>query len=737
MYKKYYLIFLVGALLFSSCNKNTNSSNMSSNGSNTSSQTPGSSEEPPYENNQPISIDNNLEYAIEIEDGLISLTAYTACESGIHTLYYCFNKDKGLDENNAYKFIYDFPSMSSSYYAYNGADYVLEGNSPISAAYSYDSETNLYITEFAITCDLTTNDLLDHFSFYPEFFGGGILMNFTKTWVYMRNNYPQTWFSLNEKGDIYFDKSFETLEISDWTRPSLKNKEGSHLAFSCSETTIEGARVSAICAERMGATAFDLHIEGFNSSGLLNIQNIERITKAVRIPVLAIFYDGGQSQQTRLNGLKIAVQGGAAAVDLQGFMYWEGSTLNTQTAANISYWEGQGFDMSFTSAHPVETILDIDAINNQKAYIQDIHNMGAEVLLSSHNKAVYTKEQAIAYAKFIESRDVDVIKLVGYGYNTEDIEACIEANKAMDQEVSCKFTFHLQTDEHMQITRLVCPLYYGAFIAFCYYNMTHLNMMVELSKGNIPSKNTSLEDVITYMQGHTTHSELASVIATYRSCPAPSPYVVHAYGQSSEMSYKWDCGNGYSHIALREETSSNSFNIRAYAYKKNHKATTFSYSCSISGKFYPYVSSSRNPKVGIMLGSEDSMLAFVYETNTKTIDLMHNETVFGYDDPKSDRLYTMNKFVSPTYTTSVDDLGKINMGIYADENYLKLYFSEGDNDLSLVTTINMSDVESCIGGEGNVGSVLELYLGSASANKTNYLHFDNIVFSKDVNILEI
>ena len=413
-----------------------------------------------------------------------------------------------------------------------------------------------------------------------------------------------------------------------------------------------------------------------------------------------------------------------------------GSTLNTQTPENISYWEGQGFDMSFVSAHPVETILDITGINQQKAYIQEIHDMGAEVLLSSHNQAVYTKKQAIAYAKFIEARGVDVIKLVGYGNNTEDLEACIEANKAMDQEVSCKFTFHLQSNEYMKLTRLVCPLYYGAFIAFCYYNMTHLNMMVDLSKGNIPSKNASIEEVITYMQEHTTHSELASVVASYRMCPEPSSYVVHAYGASSEMSQKWDCGDGYAHIALREETSSNSFNIRAYAYQKKHKGTKFSYSCSIKGLFYPYVSSSRIPKVGIMLGNEESMLAFVYQTNTKTVDLMHNETTFGYDNPKSDRLYTMNKVTSPTYTTSVDTLGKINMGIYVDENSLKLYFSEGDNAMTLLATINMSDVESCIGGEGNVGSVLEIYLGSASANKTNYLHFDNIVYSKDTNIFE-
>ena len=730
MDKKSYLVFLVGILAFSSCNKTTFSSN--TNGSDNTS----SGEPTTTETNQPFFISDDLAYSISIEDNCVSLSAHTTAEEGIHTIYYSFNKNKGLDENNVFKYVFNSSSGNVTFSKFDGANYIGGGQSPVIVSSYYDDEDEICITDFDIIGEFNKEDLIDNFAFYPQFYDGDVTINYTATWEYMRDNYPQTWFSLDEDDDIYYDESFETLEIEDWVRPSFKNKEGSHLAFSCSETTIEGARVSAICAERQGATAFDLHIEGFNSRGLLTAENIARITKAVRIPVLAIFYDGGQTQQTRLNGLKIAVEGGAAAVDLQGFMYWTGSTLNTQTPENISYWESQGFDMSFVSAHPVETILDIDGINQQKAYIQEIHEMGAEVLLSSHNQAVYTKEQAIAYAKFIEARGVDVIKLVGYGNNIEDLEACIEANKVMDQEVSCKFTFHLQSNEYMRLTRLVCPLYYGAFIAFCYYNMTHLNMMVELSKGNVPSKNASIEEVITYMQAHTTHSELASVIATYRSCPEASTYVVHAYGASSEMSHKWDCGDGYAHIALREETSSNSFNIRAYAYQKKHKGSSFSYSCSISGLFYPYVSSSRNPKVGIMLGSEESMLAFVYQTNTKTVDLMHNETTFGYDSPKSDRLYTMNKVTSPTYTTSVDNLGKINMGIYIDANYLKLYFSEGNNDLSLLTTINMSDVESCIGGEGNVGSVLEIYLGTASANKTNYLHFDNIVFSKDTNIFE-
>lgn len=681
-------------------------------------------------------ISDELKYMVKSENNRVIISAYTLSNLGTHTISYCLDQSKGMDENNVYKIVYSIEHNKTSFYAYNGAEFIVTDKNAIEVSFDYNDEADMFVTDFYIACEDKKEERSGKFSFYPEYYDGHAISNYTRVWEYMRNNYPQTWFMFNTQDELYYDETFETYENEHWTRPSFKAKEGSHLAYSCSENTIEGARVSAMCAERMGATAFDLHIEGFKSKGLLTAENIERITKAVNIPVLAIFYDGSTSQQARLNGLKVAVEGGAAAVDLQGFMYWTGSTLETQNEANIQYWENQGFDMSFVSAHPVETILDIDGINQQKAYIQEIHDMGAEVLLSSHNKAVYTKQQAIAYAKFIEDRGVDVIKLVGYGNNSDDLNACIEANKAMEEEISCRFSFHLQSNEFMRITRLVCPLYYGAFLAFCYYNMTHLNMMVELSRGDIPSKDASLEDVIAFMQAHTTHSELNDVIASYRQCPEPVNYIIHAYGASSEMSYKWDCGEGYAHIALREEDSSNSFNIRAYAYRQNHKGSSFSYSCSISGLFYPYVSSTRNPKVGIMLGDENSMLAFVYQTDTKTVDLMHNESIFAYDSPKSDRLYSTNSMTSPTYTTEVHNLGKIHMGMYVDENALKLYFSEGEEALSLLATFNMSDVESMIGGEGNVGSVLELYLGSASANKINYLHFDDIVFTKDRNIFE-
>lgn len=425
---------------------------------------------------------------------------------GIDTLssfnfYFANNKDVGLDCDNVHRFSFK-KGQNIKHDIWNGEKYsCVEINN---AGCTVNQSDDRVVISFFSSEDM---------SFFMEYSINNVTVSLTTHNPYILINYPETWPAVYDSD--YLNKHYPIKTINGWERKSFSKINGGRIAFSCPETTVEACLVAAQIAEKRGATAFDLRLEGLYKNGLLTKENIYKITHSISIPVLAIFYDDKVDQQIRLDYLKTSIEAGCSAIDLQGFMFWNGPSGNTHTPENIQYWEKQGFDMSFINAHPLETILDIEAINKQTEYIKEIHSLGGEVLLSSHNKATYTKEQAIAYAKFIEYRGVDVIKLVGWGNTLQDLYECIKACKIMESIVRCRFSFHLNANEKMRISRLVCPLIYGAFMTFCYYNLTHISMVVDLLKGKRPSKDTDLSIAIEYLQSHTNHKELKEILIGY------------------------------------------------------------------------------------------------------------------------------------------------------------------------------------------------------------------------------
>lgn len=762
--KKIWSIFLVSfPFILASCNSvivpsgndsssinvdssdNSSESVSSENAESSSNDTSSSEESTPTI--EPINISNKAFYTAKYLGDSVQIDVESNQSEGTHNVFFTYDKDLGLNEYNSYFYQISASDHTGHLIAWNGSSFEDMPTTKVKASFD-GTNFSLIIKNDGFTSQ--SGNPVGKFAFFPEYYDkNNVLYNMTSGNKYILYNYPQTWVMIKEDGELYRDLSFENNGIDNWEMPVFTDCAGSRLAFSCSEKTIEGCIVSAMCAERLGATAFDLRLEGLNAAGLLTENNIKRITHSIHIPVLGIFYDGKLSQQARLDGLKVGVRGGCSAIDLQGFMYWEGSTNNTQTEDNINYWENLGFDMSFVDSSPIETTIDPTSISQQKAYIQEIHEMGAEVLLSAHNEAIFTKDQAIAYAKFIEDRGVDVIKLVAQGENVTDIEECIEANKVMNNYVGCKFSMHLNATGNMRITRLVCPLFYGAFMAFCYETQTHLAMMAEIKNSpNFPDKNVSIDDAITYMKNHTDFNEVNTVEMTYRNCPTGARIVKKAFGAASRLDNRWACNDDSSVLTLREP-GTNSFNIRGFSYNLSHRGDSFSYSCSISGTVYPYYKGTgspiRVPKVGIMIGDYRHMVAFAYNTHNKTVDLysnvlddLDNARPFSYDSsPAGDRIEALNIISSSSYSVDfTDENENINMGVYYDNTNLKLYFSEGSDDLSLVATVPLATISQYLGSNIYVGNLVEMYMGSASKDYTNRVSFTDISFTSNNNIFE-
>lgn len=647
-----------------------------------------------------------------------------------------------LDYGKAYKFSIKVNEGANELYmyAYN------EFNLPIVSDYECTvTENNIKLNIPYDTLMTNFSSGYNNFAFYPVFHRNGEEYKY-KNHMYMLEKYNQTWFNLNDKNNIYYDEYYSTYASrykDNWVKPSFKDPEAMFVGV-IKEPSVESAIVAMAIAERKGAMGFDLHLNYLYNNNLLTVKNIEKIVKASQLPILALNYNSALSQQDRLAGLLLAAEAGVAAVDFQGFMYWEGSTLNTQTDENIAYWENQGFDMCFVNANPKETVLDKEAVNNQVAFAQQIHNMGAEILMSAHIDTVFDAKQAVAFAEFNIAKGMDIVKIVGLGYNQVDVLECVEACRLFSQskaiqEANAKVSFHLSGDPAAYITRVLCPSFYNSHVAFCWGELTEgqdanqldLDMAIECyniaKKANVTSS-IDVKSALEILKAECKHEQFLRLVRDFENSHS---VVAQAYGASSNLSNRWNINKDNYYIQLRDASGTNKFNIRALAYDASICSDDLWISAEISGNYSAFASSNmattiRSPKVGLYLGDKENMLAFVYNSTSKKLDLMKlNEGLkFEYDsNPIGDRLYTAN-IIEPKSSTSDVANGTIRLAIHKTATTVSLFFAKDASSLwEQIAEINLTDeIKSYFTNENGkcyAGVLAELYLGSSSVGKVN------------------
>lgn len=524
------------------------------------------------------------------------------------------------------------------------------------------------------------------------------------------------------------------------TRPSFV-KQDSMFVGVIKEDTVEEAIAAIDIAEEKGAMGLDLHLTYLHDSGTLTEENLGKICRSTTLPILAINYNSDISQEERLAELLLAAQAGCAAIDLPGFMFWSGSTANTHTAENVAYWENLGYGMSFIAASPAETVIDPETVEQQKAYVKRIQDLGAEVLMSCHVKTVFTAEEAVEFIRFHAMKGVDVVKVVGYGYTKEDVAACVEACKTLreDATLSAKFSYHLSGGVGGQITRVLCPVFYGSYVAFCYPELTErqdanqldLDMAIEaLAAGKDADKDISIADAIVRLQQASTHAQLAEIIRKYENCET----IGKAYASTSDYSKRWSFDGDTYRLLMRNATGTSSFNLRGYAYDSKHTQTKNVYvSASVTGDFTPHVSDTRVPKVGVYIGTEEKMLALVYNTNAKTVDLVYNpQYTFTFDkEIKRDVLVSTGLVTPKTFAAAVSAGESISLGMHLTKDTLDLY--AGADRLAKIASVPVTEepltyMQKNADGTYNAGVLSEVYMGNASKGRENSVTFTDVSY---------
>jgi hypothetical protein len=213
-------------------------------------------------------------------------------------------------------------------------------------------------------------------------------------------------------------------------------------------------------SEYDGAQAFTLHLSRMDSQ-YWNYTDLRRIISSTARPILVLNYrnNGHITDEERVALQLVAVEAGASAIDVPA------DTFDPHHAD----WNGK------TEANPLDTTpkelsTDPAVIERQKKLIEQVHNMGAEVVLSSHTRIVMDTEQVVAHAKAMEMRGADAVKIVSACLNEDHLIEAFKATVALKRELQVPYQFQCH-GENGKLTRVVGPML-GSMLVFCNQRFT-------------------------------------------------------------------------------------------------------------------------------------------------------------------------------------------------------------------------------------------------------------------------
>lgn len=208
-----------------------------------------------------------------------------------------------------------------------------------------------------------------------------------------------------------------------------------------------------------GADMIDLHISCLENA---DTGTLKHIINSSKLPVLALNYnkkydwsDCGLSEDERVESFLNAAAAGAAGVDIQGYTF---------DAKSKDSFCGEN-KYSFTDGNPKEIVTDSGVISKQCELIEKIHSMNAEVLLSCHPGVAMSCKQVVELALFLEKRNPDIIKIVTFAVDENDLIESFKTMSVLKKEVKTPVSYHTNGAAG-SLSRIVNPIL-GGHIIFC------------------------------------------------------------------------------------------------------------------------------------------------------------------------------------------------------------------------------------------------------------------------------
>ena len=228
------------------------------------------------------------------------------------------------------------------------------------------------------------------------------------------------------------------------------------------ERTVQNALSKIREYEASGATAIDVHLSCLDDE-YKTVASLKLIADGTDLPILALNYNQrhkwteiGDSEEDRVALMLKGLDAGMSAMDMQGYTFDPASKRN---------YVGEDI-YSFTKNNPFEIVTDKKVIAQQKELIDRVHDMGKEVVLSTHPYIPMNGNQIEDLVCFLAERNPDVIKLVTRCLTEDDLMESFDTMRKLKKlNLRQKISFHC-CDELGKMTRLVNPIL-GSYMCFC------------------------------------------------------------------------------------------------------------------------------------------------------------------------------------------------------------------------------------------------------------------------------
>ncbi|MHB9031942.1 MAG: type I 3-dehydroquinate dehydratase [Anaerolineae bacterium] len=194
-----------------------------------------------------------------------------------------------------------------------------------------------------------------------------------------------------------------------------------------------------------GADGFTYHLECLGQE-YVNLESLQKIIDyTCDKPLYTMNYrtNPAKSDEERVEELLLSVQAGASMIDMMGDMF---------------------------DPCKLELTFDKEAVLKQRRVIERVHELGGEVLMSSHTFVYMTAEEVLKHTQELEARGADFVKIAMSVNSPEEALDAMKTTTLVSRELKVPF-LHVCMGQYGKLHRAISPLL-GSCFGLCVQQYT-------------------------------------------------------------------------------------------------------------------------------------------------------------------------------------------------------------------------------------------------------------------------
>lgn len=233
-------------------------------------------------------------------------------------------------------------------------------------------------------------------------------------------------------------------------KPSFVNIQRPLLTVMVNDTTLAADKAIIANARQGGAEAFCIQLELLRPEDRTLERLKELFAACGKCPIYITAYREGLNDEECVELMLRGLEAGSTLIDLMGDLY---------------------------HPEPTQMTFDEEAVKKQKELIDLIHARGGEVLMSSHLREFLDPETVMRFALAQKERGVDIVKIVSWANDEEQMMANINLAQRMNRELERPYLF-LNNGERGQLLRQIGPAL-GVCMYLCVERYTDRRMGIQ------------------------------------------------------------------------------------------------------------------------------------------------------------------------------------------------------------------------------------------------------------------